>query len=509
MPVFLAEPGVADPAKSEKQYEACVDRGPSRPDVAGQVSTAWRSHKEWKPAVGPNYLVYDEHRDAPTGFAIRVGKNASVFLVEKLVGKRKLKIPVALARGRKGAERPMDLATARHRAHELISIAKRHGVSPKAVAAKIEACELTLGQVWDTYINALKTRRPPIKLNSEKSVKQARDKFKDWEGRKVRFITADEVLARFDHYAEDLGYRTAAEAMGRWATAAVAFAIENEIHDAQTQGRAPSLTYNPFTILRTRQKYRKQAELERDYARKGIRNPLNFEESVGPYVGAVWEYRMENPVAADFLLLDLLWGLRGSECRLFAWRDQLTNEEAADCRWIDMKNKAARITDAKNRTDHEFPIGPCAFELLKLRRASQFEGERWVFPARSNRSKDGHYGDPSVAMKTVRERAGIEILRGHDLRRTFGGACEKLGFSDRQTKRMLGHGAAMGATLGRYTTPEWLDIGERMERVEELILHSAPDVYNALRPKGMARLPTKRAVIIGVKKKSPSRRTPR
>lgn len=58
----------------------------------------------------------------------------------------------------------MDAVTARHKAHELFSITKKHGVSPKAVAARIEACELTLGQVWDTYINALRSlrRRPRL-----------------------------------------------------------------------------------------------------------------------------------------------------------------------------------------------------------------------------------------------------------------------------------------------------------------------------------------------------------
>lgn len=58
--------------------------------------------KDWKPFAGPNYLVYDSHRDAPTGFAIRVGKKASVYLVEKLVAGKNMKIHVGLARGKKG-----------------------------------------------------------------------------------------------------------------------------------------------------------------------------------------------------------------------------------------------------------------------------------------------------------------------------------------------------------------------------------------------------------------------
>lgn len=55
--------------------------------------------KDGKPFAGLNYLVYDPHRDAQTGFASRVGKQATVFLVEKLVVSSNLKVHVGLARG--------------------------------------------------------------------------------------------------------------------------------------------------------------------------------------------------------------------------------------------------------------------------------------------------------------------------------------------------------------------------------------------------------------------------
>ncbi len=466
-------------------------------------------YRNWKPVQTPNYVVYDEHRDAPVGFAIRVGKKASVYLVEKLVSGKHMKIGVGLARGRKGSERPLDLAFARRKAHELLQIAKVHGANPKTVVERTEASELTLGQIWDSYLKHLKTRGTPIKPNSEKSLTKARQKLKDWEDRKVRLISADEILVRFDHHAVERGHRTAAEAMGRWATSAINYAIELETHDAHAAHRTPSLTYNPFTILMTNERYRSSLQLERDYARKGIRNPLSFDRSVAPYVQTAWEYRRENPVAADFLLLDLLWGLRGDECRTFKWRDKLSDAEAADARWIDLVEKVAMVRDAKNRGDHEFPIGPRALELLKLRRLDQLDDQLWVFPAKSEKSERGHYSDPSCAMNTVRERAGIKVLRGHDLRRTFGGACEKLGFTDRQVKRMLGHGQASGGSHGRYTTPEWIDMSTRMLKVEDLILSTAPDVYNALRPRAGSKVRTDSCVEVATTPKRVSRRRPR
>lgn len=442
----------------------------------------------WQACSEPNYLVYDQHRTAPPGFALRVGKNASVFLVEKYVAKKKLKIHVGLARGRKGGEELMELDAARLKAFKLIESAKLHGANPKDIEEQLELSELTLKQIWDSYLHDLMTREEPIKPNSVLSIKKGRDKFADWEDRKVKHISADEILKRFDLIVGPEEYKTAAEAACRWATAAINHAISKEVHNANAQKRVPSLTYNPFTILETNKKYRSKKMLERSYAKKGIRNPLTFSETIGPFVQAAYEYRKLNPLASDYLLLDLLWGLRGDECRTLKWKDRLSKVEAHSERWVDMKNRVVQIYDAKNRDDHVFPIGPFAYEILKLRRLEQTDGTLWVFPARSSRSQSGHYADPSRALDTVRQNAGIEVIRGHDLRRTFGGALEALNFTDRQTKRMLGHGAASGETSNRYTTPEWIDVAERMRKVEEIIISTAPEVYNALRPAGVKRI---------------------
>lgn len=484
---------------------------------------------KWQPTDKPNYLVYDSSRKAPPGFAVRVGARASVYLVEKMVAGKKLKIDVGLAKGKRGAEKELPIDRARDIAREKIAAAIKHGTNPNRIADEIEASELTFGMVWNRYIADMKGRARPIKKNSLDSVNKARDKFEDWEDRKVRLITGQEVLDRFDLHAIERGHKTAAEAMGRWATAAVNNAIQNEAHNAHAEGRTPSLTYNPFTILITKKKYRDHKQLERDYKAKGVRNPLSFSESVGPFLEAAWEYRKENQRAADFLILDLLWGLRGDECRSLKWREDVPDALLHVERWVDLEKKVVFIHDAKNRDDHEFPIGPFAMTLLKLRKSDRSKRVPWLFEAKMPGSRKGliyvkdgeevdhtkpenaggvwqtpsglpletgHYGDPSGAMDTVRERAGIKAVRGHDLRRTFGAACEKLGLVDRQVKRMLGHSVGGGETLGRYTTPEWADHVERMAKIEQLILKSAPSVYNALRPAKAPALPEKREPVI-------------
>jgi len=96
-------------------------------------------------AHGPNYLVYDDHRDAPPGFAVRVGKKASIYLVDKLVARKKLKIPVGLAAGKKGNDKPISLTDARIKAWDSIKVAITHGANPKDIAVQIEASELAFG----------------------------------------------------------------------------------------------------------------------------------------------------------------------------------------------------------------------------------------------------------------------------------------------------------------------------------------------------------------------------
>ena len=46
------------------------------------------AYKNWRPAPGLNYLVYDAHRDAPVGFAIRVGKTDDDPIMELSAARR-------------------------------------------------------------------------------------------------------------------------------------------------------------------------------------------------------------------------------------------------------------------------------------------------------------------------------------------------------------------------------------------------------------------------------------
>ena len=447
----------------------------------------------------PNYLIRDTHRDAPKGFCLRVGKTASVYLMDKSVNETKMKIPIGLAAGKKGAERVISLDKAREKAFEELSKAQKLGVNPRLHEKQKSADELTLGEVWDRYENYLRTRAKPAKENSFLALQKARDKLKDWEGMKVVSLRSQMIVDRFDHHFVKLQHPTAAEQMARWASAAIDKAIALEALDAKNERREPLLVHNPFEVLKTLEKFRTAKQLERSYKVKGVRNPLSFETAVVPFLDAAWAYRRSNQIAADFILLSLLWGLRLGEAATFQWKERVPVNLLGETRWIDTELGVACISDGKNRDDHEFPIGPCALALLKIRKSTLPSDTPWVFPAASPSAKRAYYTDPSCAMKSIKAAANeslsqadkIKVLRGHDLRRTFGRACEMLGFTDRQTKRLLGHAIAGGETVGRYTEPEWKEIKKRMSAVERLMLNKTSEMYDALRPNGELALSAK------------------
>ncbi len=321
-----------------------------------------------KKITSSNYLLYDEHKDAPSGFAVRVGKKSATYLVDKLVNGQKMKITVGLASGKSGVKELISLEAARRKAYDLISAARAQGTNPVTHAKAKDADLLTMSDVWQSYLLYLNTKAKKVKPNSLKAIEKARNKLVSLETKKVADITPKEVLNLFDKHAIEQGHPTAAEQMGRWAMAAIQKAIEVENYEADNARRESRLFHNPFLILKIRGKYRSRDQLEKAYRDKGIRNPLNLSNTVPAFFDAAWSYRKQNLLGADFLILSLLWGLRLGEACTFVWKERIPKESYGQSRWIDLENAVACISDSKNRSDHEFPIGPCALELLKIRR---------------------------------------------------------------------------------------------------------------------------------------------
>jgi integrase len=103
---------------------------------------------------------------------------------------------------------------------------------------------------------------------------------------------------------------------------------------------------------------------------------------------------------------------------------------------IDFSISEWRIADTKNSEPVRVPLLDEALEILNSRMHLR-ESSPWTFP--SNDSKSGHIQEPKTAWKRILERAGLENLRIHDLRRTLASYQATTGSSLTIIGKSLGH----------------------------------------------------------------------
>ncbi len=129
-----------------------------------------------------------------------------------------------------------------------------------------------------------------------------------------------------------------------------------------------------------------------------------------------------NPEIRDFVLMALLTGARRTNVLEMVWKD------------LDLESGRWRIPETKAGEPQVVPLHPVALEILKARRetVSGF----FVFPGTG---RSGHLEEPKTGWKRILDRAGIEDLRIHDLRRTLGSWLATQGESLLLIGKTLGH----------------------------------------------------------------------
>jgi len=437
---------------------------------------------------GKPYLITDNHRDSPVGFGVKVSATKKTYIIQRRVsgGGRSPsegKSPSQVIRATIG--NVSDFASidqAREVARTYAQAMKSTQRNPNAVKREADIAELTLSEIFAQYKQHLLGRSKPAKPNSMRVLDKAEQKLKEWERYRVRDLTGNVILKKFDEIASKT--RTTAEQTFRWANVAVQHAIDVEAMNAQSQQRLPVLTYNPFTVLRIQKKYRSRSELEESYQSKGVRNPLSAKDTLGKFLEALHSKRSFNRLGCDYLLLTVLLGARKEETASLCWREELSEEEAKTASYVDLANRKIFFFDTKNRTNHELPVCDAVKSILEDRRDIVFaeevkaERRRWVFPARSPRSQSGHYSDSKTLREYLCIEAGIVKLGTHDLRRTFGRIAEEL-VSYAVVKRLLNHRNTTDPTE-RYAEPDRNRVYEALQRIELHILLTTPALYNSL-----------------------------
>jgi len=130
----------------------------------------------------------------------------------------------------------------------------------------------------------------------------------------------------------------------------------------------------------------------------------------------------ENKTIRDYVLMSLLTGARRSNVLAMRWQD------------ISFDRHEWRIEVTKNGTPQTVALSPEAIEILHHRKPS--DNAIFVFPGSG---KSGHLEEPKKGWKRILERAGIDNLRIHDLRRTLGSWQAKTGASLAIIGKSLNH----------------------------------------------------------------------
>lgn len=151
------------------------------------------------------------------------------------------------------------------------------------------------------------------------------------------------------------------------------------------------------------------------------RERFSQSEEVPKFIDAL--NKETNEVFRDFFYVCLFTGARSGNVLEMNWSD--VNFER--CVWF--------IKETKNGDSQYIHLIPQVIEILKAR-FNQKQNE-WVFPSRSSAS--GHIEEPKEAWKRIIERASIEDLRIHDLRRTLGSWQAATGANAYVIGKSLGH----------------------------------------------------------------------
>lgn len=130
-----------------------------------------------------------------------------------------------------------------------------------------------------------------------------------------------------------------------------------------------------------------------------------------------------NELFRDYIYISLLTGARRSNVLAMHWRD------------INFASRTWRVEETKNGEPQTIHLSDQSLEILEKRQQLRYSD--WVFP--SDTSKSGHIEEPKKIWKRVLEKAGIEDLRIHDLRRTLGSWQAATGANSYIIGKSLGH----------------------------------------------------------------------
>lgn len=161
-----------------------------------------------------------------------------------------------------------------------------------------------------------------------------------------------------------------------------------------------------------------------------------------------------NETIRDYILISLLTGARRSNVLAMRWQD------------ISLDRHEWRIPITKTGDPQTITLSPEALQILLNRKPS--ESATFVFPGIG---KSGHLEEPKKGWNRILERAGIQDLRIHDLRRTLGSWQAKTGASLAIIGKSLNH--KNQSTTAIYARLDLDPVRDSVNRATSAILTAA------------------------------------
>lgn len=157
-----------------------------------------------------------------------------------------------------------------------------------------------------------------------------------------------------------------------------------------------------------------------------------------------------NVAIRDYIFVSLLTGARKGNVLSMQWKD------------ISLERKEWKLTETKNGKPQIIPLLEEVISLLAQRRQLIPKDNPYVFPSFG---RTGHLAEPKRGWQRILERANIQDLRLHDLRRTFGSWQARTGSSLTIIGKSLNHKSPISTAI--YARLDLDPVRESMEKATE------------------------------------------
>ncbi|WP_415878775.1 tyrosine-type recombinase/integrase [Methylomonas sp. TEB] len=370
------------------------------------------------PAPGERVIYHDTHKNA-AGLQLRATSTGKTFFIQRRVDGKPERVTI-------GKFPDYSIENARKEAARLTALIAQ-GINPNTDARALKT-ETTLQELFDDFLQHRRNKRGAFL--SEKTKRSYRYDFGlylgKWSNRKLsQFKDTD-----FGKLHAEIGkeHPTTANRVIAMASSLFGYAAERKLFKGA----------NPAHGIKKYPETKRERFLQSD--------------ELPAFFTALAEEA--NDTLRDYFLISLLTGARRSNVQEMQW-GQINFDRAE---W--------RIPTTKNGEPQTVTLSAEALEILRNRQADK--AGVWVFPGAG---ATGHLVEPKKAWRRVLDRAGIDDLRIHDLRRTLGSWQAKTGASLAIVGKSLNHKSP--STTAIYARLDLDPVRESVDRATGAILAAA------------------------------------